>query len=119
MKKLLSNSFGKVLFVDDDYGTIADAIASFLERGMQVQYWNGSGELSSQIYNVRVVILDLDLTDIKMRTPGDEFYFPAIDALKKISGPFIVIIVALEFDENDPANLRTLYEERVGPFPVL
>lgn len=108
----------RVLFVDDDYKTIADVTSSFLEQGIQVQYWNGSGNLPDSVFNVRIVVLDLDLTDSDMKAAmGDEFYIPVVDALRKIPGPFIVIIVAREFDRKDPAKLKRMYRRRAGvPF---
>jgi hypothetical protein len=106
------SDIGKVLFVDDDYSTIADVVESFLDAGIPVQYWKGSGELPSSIFNVRIVVVDLDLTDLKMRIPGDEFFIPAVDALKIIPGPFIVVIVAREFKKDDPARLEKMYLER-------
>jgi hypothetical protein len=107
-------NIGKVLFVDDKYDTISDGINSFLEKGLHVQYWNGSGELPSGAYNVRIVILDLDLADLGMKTPGDEFYVPAVEALNKIPGPFIVIILAREFEDDDPVKLEKVYANRYG-----
>lgn len=105
---------GKVLFVDDDYETIADATTAFLNQGIPVQYWKGTGELPSSIFDVRIVIIDLDLEGINMRVPGDEFYFSAVEALRKIPGPFIVFIVAREFDTSDPDRLRDVYNRKVG-----
>lgn len=108
----------QVLFVDDDYKTIAEVTSSFLEQGIQVQYWNGSGNLPESVLNARIVVLDLDLTDSDMKAAmGDEFYIPVVNALKKIPGPFIVIIVAREFDKKDPNNLRRMYKREMGaPF---
>ncbi len=106
------SDIGKVLFIDDDYSTIKDAVESFLDVGIQVQYWKGSGKLPSSIFNVRIVVIDLDLTRLNMRPPGDDFFIPAVDAIKMISGPFIVIIVAREFREGDSDRLRKMYFER-------
>lgn len=108
------NNIGKVLFVDDDYETIADATTAFLDQGIPVQYWKGTGNLPRSIFNVRIVIIDLDLEGLNMRVPGDQFYFPAIEALRKIPGPFIVIIVAREFDPIDPIKLKEVYNHKVG-----
>lgn len=105
----------QVLFVDDDYKTIAEVTSSFLEEGIQVQYWNGSGNLPKSVLNARIVVLDLDLTDSDMKAAmGDEFYIPVVNALRKIPGPFIVIIVAREFDRKDPNKLKRMYKREVG-----
>ncbi len=114
--QMTSNTVGQVLFIDDDYSTIAEATASFLKKGFQVQYWNGSGELPRSIYNARIVFLDLDLAKLGMKIGGNAYYAPAINALEKLSGPFIVIILAREFEEEDAITLNGLLKETTGPF---
>jgi hypothetical protein len=99
---------GKILIVDDKYDdAIAEAIKALMEKGISVQYWNGKGEYPKTIRNIRVVIIDLDLTSLGTRTPGPEFYSPAVKALNKIPGPFLVIIMALDFNRDDPSNLES------------
>jgi hypothetical protein len=111
--------YGKVLFIDDKYKSFSQVISSFAKNGIQVQYWKGEGDLPRNVYNIRVVITDLDLTDTDMKKAlGDSFYFPIVDALKKIPGPFMVIIVAREFERSDPIQLKRVYEDKTGmPFP--
>ena len=111
-----SDIVGQVLFIDDEYETIADATASLLQKGFQVQYWKGSGELPRSIYNTRIVFLDLDLAKLGIKTGGLAYYAPAINALEKLSGPFIVIILAREFEEDDAITLDDLLKKRTGPF---
>jgi hypothetical protein len=109
------SEYGKVLFIDDKFNTISEVISSFIKSGIQVQFWKGEGEPPSSIYNVRVVITDLDLLDIDMKKAlGDRFFYPVVDALKKIPGPFMVIIIAREFEKSDPSQLKRIYEEKVG-----
>lgn len=90
-----------------------------MEQGIQVQFWNGTGALPNSIYNVRVVVTDLDLYETDMKKAlGDQFYFPVVGALRKIPGPFMVIIVAREFESDDPKKLKKIYAQIVGvPFP--
>ena len=105
---------GKVLIVDDLYPTIEEVTKSFLEKGIQVQYWKGSGNLPESIFNARIVVIDLDLTDLKMRIPGEIFFFPVIDALEKIPGPSMVVLVGREFEKEDPGKLKKIYKKRTG-----
>jgi len=111
---MLSN-IAKILIVDDRYDDIIKkAVTRLIEQGMPVQYWDGKGDFPEMIRNVRVVILDLDLTGLGFRTAGPEFYYPAIEALHKIPGPLIVIIMAIDFNEDDPSNLDSHYKEVYG-----
>lgn len=112
--KLKLSDIGKVLFIDDDYKTIVDATTAFLKEGIQVQYWKGSGALPSSLFNVRIVVLDLDLTGLGIRTTDDSFYVPAVKALNELQGPFIVIILAREFNPIDPARIRAIYSDKFG-----
>jgi len=106
-------NIGKILFVDDKYDdAMKQAITALIEKGMPVQYWNSKGEFPKTIRDVRVVVLDLDLEDIGERTAGDEYYLPAVEALHKIPGAFIVVIMAQDFNDDDPSKLMSYYEEQ-------
>jgi len=106
---------GKILLVDDKYDeAVQEAVLSLIERGMPVQYWNGKGDFPDTIRNVRVVILDLDLAGLGIRPPGPEGYYPAVEALKKIPGPFLVVIMAIDFNVEDSPNLKKAYEDYYG-----
>jgi hypothetical protein len=103
------SSIGKILLVDDHYDEIIKkAVITLIEKGMPVQFWNGKGDFPEIIRNVRVVILDLDLVGLGIRS-GSEFYYPAAEALSKIPGPFVVVIMAMDFQEDDPSNLASFY----------
>ena len=110
---------GKILVVDDRYDeAVEKAVTTLVQRGMLVQYWNGKGALPESIRNVRVVILDLDLANLGTRSPGPEFYSLAAEALNKIPGPFVVVIMAMDFNDKDPSGLKEFYETSYGvPFP--
>mgnify|MGYP001028985875 CR=1 FL=1 len=110
---------GKILIVDDKYDdAVKTAVTQLVARGLAVHYWNGSGDFPETILNVRVVILDLDLLDLKTRPAGPEAYYPAAEALSKIPGPFLVAIMALDCREEDPSSLKEVFEEYYDlPFP--
>ena len=108
-----STHIGKILLVDDKYDdAVMEAVKTLVKHGMPVQYWDSKGDLPDEINNVRVVILDLDLANFGIRGPG--FYSQAAEALHRIPGPFIVILMALDFNEDDPAELNTYYKETYG-----
>ena len=102
---------GKILFVDDKYDeSIQKAVISLVEKGLSVQFWDGKGDFPNTIQNVRVVVLDLDLAELGSRT-GPEFYLSAVQALHKIPGPYVVIILSVDFDKDDPIELESYYKE--------
>lgn len=109
--------FGKTLIVEDNYSTVKDAIANLVEKGITVQYWNGSGDFPETMCNARIVILDLNLTGKGDRTMGPEYYLPAAEALNKIPGPFVAILFALDFQDEDPEELLAYYEDTFGDLP--
>ena len=109
-------SLGKILIIDDKYDdAISEAIKALMHRGISVQYWNGLGDFPKTIRNIRVVIIDLDLTNLGFRTPGSEFYYPAVKALNKIPGPFLAVIMALDFNPDDPSNLEKASSDLNSP----
>jgi len=112
------SSVPKVLFIDDTYDdTIKGAVAAIVEMGIPVQFWNGKGDFPKGISNVRIVVIDLDLTGIGLRSGTDADYFPAAEALHKLPGPSLVVILAKDFLDDDPSNLRSYYEEKYeSPF---
>ncbi|MCL5877220.1 MAG: hypothetical protein M1540_05355 [Candidatus Bathyarchaeota archaeon] len=114
----MTQNIGKILFIDDKYeDPVKKAVTLLVEKGLTVQFWNGKGDFPSTISNVRVVIVDLDLADTKQqKTATLSFYYPVLEALNKIPAPVVAIIMAREFDEEDPHNLNHFYEESYGPF---
>jgi hypothetical protein len=111
------SKFGKVLFIDDNFypaikdeividDGIKDIVASLVSAGIEVQYWDGKGDNPpNYTKNYRIVIVDLDLEGIGFRT-GDEFYSMAALALGKLQGPFIAIIMAREFEDDDAVRFQ-------------
>ena len=108
----MSTNVGKILVVDDEYNSkIEKAVNALVRDGIPVQYWNGKNKLPDTIRNVRVVVLDLDLAGAGFRSPGLTHYGLAVQALNKIPGPFLVIIMAQDFIKDDPENLVQAYVE--------
>lgn len=108
---LKSANIGKILLVDDKYDDdIQRAVNTLVEHGLAIQYWNGKGDWPDEINNVRVIILDLDLAGVGIRGPN--FYHEAAMALHKVPGPFVVIIMARDYNEDDPANFEKYCEEK-------
>jgi len=110
------SELGKILFIDDRYDEdIKNAISELVKRGFSVQYWNGQEPFPQTIRNVRVIVLDLDLAGLGVRSGGMDDYALAIEALHKIQGPHIVIILAADFIDDDPINLENYHKELYGP----
>jgi len=110
---------GRILFVDDHYddSSVQEAVTKIVQMGMSIQFWNGKGIPPEAIRNVRIVILDLNLLGLDTLPQGDSRYYPAAEALKKIAdvtGPFLVIMMATEFDNKDPKLLARAYESQYG-----
>lgn len=102
----MSTNVGKILVVDNEYDSkIEKAVNALVQDGLPVQYWNGKDDLPETIRNVRVVVLDLDLAGAGFRSPGLTHYGLAVQALNKIPGPYLVIIMAQDFIKDDPENL--------------
>lgn len=101
-----------MLVVDDQFNEdIKNLIESLVQKGFHVQYWDSKGEFHESISNIRVLILDLDLTNGKS-VRGDKFYFyNAAKVLEQIKGPYIVIIYSRDFVEKDIQSIKDAYEE--------
>ncbi len=110
-------TIGKILFVDNRYEeAVQKAVTVLVENGLTVQFWDGRGDLPTTISNVRVVIIDLDLADMKTKTNSLAFYSPILEILHKIPGPLVVMIMAQEYEDIDPGNLNYYYEQSFGSF---
>lgn len=108
----MMSNLPKVLFIDDTYDdTIKGAVAAIVQMGIPVQFWNGKGDFPKGISNVRIAVIDLDLAGIGLRSGTEADYFPAVEALHKIPGPSLVIIMAKDFIDDDPSSLRSYYEK--------
>lgn len=113
----MTANLGKVLFIDDTYdATIKGAVTSLVELGVPVQFWNGKNSFPKGISNVRIVIIDLDLAGVGERSGTEIDYYPAAEALTKIPGPSVVIIMARDYGDDDPTNLRRYYANNYGQF---
>lgn len=106
---------GKVLIVDDIFSQdIKELIHKLVETGFTVEYWNADGDQDSFISNVRILILDLDLSGGVVPKGDDAFYAMAVDVLHKIHGPYIVVFYAREFEQDDIDKIVEMYEKEYG-----
>ena len=103
---------GKVLVVDDQMNEpIKNLIECMMKNGIHAQYWNSKGDFHKHITNVRVLILDLNLTSGQASRGTKFYYLDAIEVLHNIKGPYIVLIYATDFTEKDIDWIRKAYED--------
>src|SRR2546425_667397 len=105
---------GKILFIDDMYTDVEKPVFQLISKGVPVLFWDGKASPPDNIENIRTVIIDLKLAG-QSRGPG--FYVPAVKCLNKIPGPYIVIIVSVDFEDDDPSGLLTEYVDKFGTAP--
>ncbi len=119
---------GKVLIVDDEYGrkgdtdeagdeeednAVIEAVSQLVQAGVPIEYWNAKSD--RRFLNVRIVLLDLVLQKGKhLKEDEDDFYFDAVDALKKIPGKPVVIVLSSVVSKEKVKQLAKVYEHRVG-----
>ncbi len=120
MTKYMSQILGKILLIDDYFDeVINNAVSALVKEGMSVQFWDSKGDFPCTISNVRVVIIDLELVKgAGVRTKTADYYYPAAEILTKVPGPFFVIIMAQEYEEDDPANLDYYYKQFFPTLPL-
>ena len=108
MEQNIIDYIGKVLIVDDNFNEdIKKIIEEFTQKGLSVQYWNSKE--NKTFSNIRVLILDLDLSN-GGTIRGDPFYYTmAANVLKQIPGPYVVMIYAQDFVEKDIEQLKKAY----------
>lgn len=100
---------GKVLILDDSYEDVKIAISQLLDIGVPVMYWKGEGDPPKTATNIRAVIADLSFGEGLARGEPS-FYLPAIERLQKISGPYFVILMSLDYIPDDPKHLKEALE---------
>lgn len=91
---------GKVLFIDNRFDEIQEFFTKLASSSVSVQYWDPNNALDRPITNVRIVILDLYLKNTEDVRGTPSFYIPAAEALRKITGPFILFIFSDGFDSD-------------------
>lgn len=109
--------FGKVLVVDDKFEEVKEFISELLAKGLSVQYWNPINP-KPIMTNVRIVVLDLVLSEEKEQTPSSDpsYYLDAARILAEIEGPFLVVILATGATETTSANaVKEAYSMYVEP----
>ena len=111
---------GKVLFVDNDYKDVKDIIDRFTQEGIAVQYWNSVGENNTNFDNIRIIVLDLNLTDGQGEDKTElSYYQPAAEVLTKIRGPYLIVILSTDYEDGDIDNLKKAYTEFYPEYPPL
>lgn len=111
---------GKVLFVDNDYEDVKNFIDKLTQEGIAVQYWNSIGETTKNFDNIRIIVLDLNLTDGQGEDKSELSYFqPAAEVLTKIRGPYLIVILSTDYEEGDIENLKKAYKEFYPNHPPL
>lgn len=118
---------GRILVVDDVYDDVADVIKRFRDEGYGVIYRKGPADDIAELSNVRLVILDLDLTGT---APGTDLEWPALVLKRLTEGGNAFYLVAVwsrhVTDEEAPddqdwlVELKDAYAEQTGRvFPDL
>lgn len=105
---------GKVLIIDEKFDQIKGFISELVEKNVPVQYWNAVEPLPSSINNIRIVLLDLDLTSSGLPRTNIYDYYPAADALSLIKGPHLILILSTDYIPEDAENLKEAYLARYG-----
>jgi len=111
---------GRILVVDDVYEDVADIVQRFRDEGYGVIYRDGPSDDISRMSNIRLVILDLNLTGIG---PDIDPQQPAL-VLKRLTDGgnafYLVAVWSLYVeDEELLARLKEAYAEQTGhDFPV-
>jgi len=105
---------GKVLIIDEKFEQVNDFISELVKKNVPVQYWNASNPLPSSINNIRIVLLDLDLTSSGLPRTNIYDYFPAADALSQIKGPHLILLLSTDYIPEDAENLKEAYRQRHG-----
>lgn len=118
MSKIQHKFLGKVLIVDDQLNDpVKNLIYKLTEKGLNVQYWNSKKDFYKSVSNVRILILDLDLTDGVVPRGNQSFFYAPAKVLGQIEGPYIVILYAINYMKSDIADIKLAYKNIYGtPF---
>ena len=103
---------GKILIVDDKFDDVKELMLKLLNDNIPVQYWDSQSELKYTLTNVRILILDLKLTEDQGEKYSDNYFVPAAQVLKEIQGPYVLIILSGDYDEGDIHRLKDAYKDR-------
>jgi len=105
---------GKVLFIDEKFDDVKDYMSELIKGGVSVQYWDAKSPFTAPMTNIRVVVLDLDLTGSGLIQTDVYSYYPAAEALSKINGPYLLIILSTTYNDKDPEILKVAYQDLTG-----
>lgn len=103
---------GRVLVIDDNFNDVEKFVLELAKKGISVEYWDGKSVRQSPLLNIRVIILDLDLTGGIISRGEPSYYSLAAQALHEVKGPYLLIIYSADFVDDDIAGLKAIYEEQ-------
>ena len=102
---------GKILIVDDKFDDVKELMLKLLNDNIPVQYWDSQSELKYALTNVRILILDLKLTEGQGEKYSDNYFVPAAQVLNKIQGPYVLIILSGDYNKGDIDRLKDKYKD--------
>ncbi len=94
---------GKLLVIDDKFDSVQPLLTELVRSGVPVVFWNPTTDIKPSTINVRMILTDINLIGLEMVTGGS--YEDLADKLKEIPGPFLVMFVSVNFDEEDSAKM--------------
>ncbi|MDG6920888.1 MAG: hypothetical protein JRN59_05105 [Nitrososphaerota archaeon] len=94
---------GKLLVLDDTFDSIRPLLMELVKNGVPVVFWNPSSGIKPSTTNVRVILTDINLLGLETVTRGS--YDDLAAKLKEIQGPFLVMFVSVNFDEEDSVKM--------------
>jgi len=108
---LSSELLGKVLLIDDKFDSVRELVENLTSNGIPVLFWNGKDKVPRSVLNVRVIMLDLDLIG---SGTGEWDYGVIIATIKDIPGPYSVLIVSVNYNDDAPGRLTSTYHDVTG-----
>jgi hypothetical protein len=97
---------GKVMIIDDRFSTIKEFVDRLTRSGIPVLFWNGKGKPPPSSTGVRIVLLDLDLTDSGQ---SYDYYDDAARILGLLPGPYAVLIYSVNATDDSAARIEQAY----------
>lgn len=94
---------GKMLIIDDQFEDIKELINEFLRKGFPITYWNPKTINKPNLDNVRVILTDINISGAEPVTRQN--YDELAELLSGITGPFLLMFVSVNFDEDDSVEM--------------
>lgn len=104
---------GKLLVLDDSFQSVQPMVNELVRLGAPIVFWNPTTGIKPSTTNVRVILTDINLLGLETVTRGS--YDDLAAKLKDIPGPFLVMFVSVNFDEDDSVTmLEEAYRDVTG-----